>query len=413
MPPTTSTSTSTSKPTPIPNPRRLLILTPTTHSQSIIPPLLHSLTGTPVTTPPTAPASASPTPTPTLSSASTIAASSTTSLASNTTITTTFAGYTTHPPLHLSNKRDPSPDPEPTPSASGSTISPAQWRTEFSSPEAQVVRDAIGAVMICFRNPVQMDPVPGQEPQQEDDVEDRADVRGLKEFVRAVGEVRALIEEERGGVGEVPGLVVLVGEKTKTAGSGKVAGEGEDEDGLGLEIDEVFSEGWWEDQVCEMGLMGMEVVRWGGKEGEEEEVGRNRYGELQGMRRIKEVLETHEWAATEDAETGLLNDGIDDDLERELLGLDDADNGFDLEVDELQREMVGLRMAIERGGGDGFDDDDDEEDEELRVDAVEALLLRMRAIKGSDDSFYISDELPEAERKRFAAKAVRDIMREM
>ncbi|KAI2815968.1 hypothetical protein CBS115989_7180 [Aspergillus niger] len=362
-----------------------------------------------------APGSSSPTPTPTLSSATTLAASSTTSIASSTTITT-FAGYTTHPPLHLSNKYYtadvpiwvdeiplPTPDSsEPTPSVSGSTISPAQWKSEFSSPEAQVVRDAIGAVMICFRNPVQMDPVPGQEQQ---DVEDRADVRGLKEFVKAVGEVRALIEEERGGVGEVPGLVVLVGEK-KT-GSGKVgSGDGEeDEDGLGLEIDEVFSEGWWEDQICEMELMGMEVVRWDGKEGEEEE-GRNRYGELQGMRRIKEVLETHDWAATEDAETGLLHDGVDDDLERELLGLDDADNGFDLEVDELQREMVGLRMAIERGGGDGFDDDD-EGDEELRVDAVEALLLRMRAIKD------ISDELPEAERKRFAAKAVRDIMREM
>ncbi|TPR03939.1 phospholipid-translocating P-type ATPase, flippase family protein [Aspergillus niger] len=371
MPPTTTSTTS--NPTPITNPRRLLILTPTTHSQSIVPPLLHSLTGTPVTTPPTAPGSSSPTPTPTLSSATTLAASSTTSIASSTTITT-FAGYTTHPPLHLSNKYYtadvpiwvdeiplPTPDSsEPTPSVSGSTISPAQWKSEFSSPEAQVVRDAIGAVMICFRNPVQMDPVPGQEQQ---DVEDRADVRGLKEFVKAVGEVRALIEEERGGVGEVPGLVVLVGEK-KT-GSGKVgSGDGEeDEDGLGLEIDE-------------------------------------------GMRRIKEVLETHDWAATEDAETGLLHDGVDDDLERELLGLDDADNGFDLEVDELQREMVGLRMAIERGGGDGFDDDD-EGDEELRVDAVEALLLRMRAIKD------ISDELPEAERKRFAAKAVRDIMREM
>ncbi|GKZ19231.1 hypothetical protein AbraIFM66951_008065 [Aspergillus brasiliensis] len=415
--------TPTSKPTPIPNPRRLLILTPTTHSQSIIPPLLHSLTGTPVTTPPTA--SASPTPTPTLSSASTLAAaSSTTSIASSTTITT-FAGYTTHPPLHLSNKYYtadvpiwvdeiplPNPDPAiPSPSASPSalgstTISPAQWQTEFSSPEAQVVRDAIGAVMICFRNPVQMDPVPGQEQQ---DVEDRADVRGLKEFVKAVGEVRSLIEEERGGMGEVPGLIVLVGEKakTKTGSRGGDGGGEEDEDGLGLEIDEVFSEGWWEDQVCEMGLMGMEVVRWAGQE-EEQEEGRNRYGELQGMRRIKEVLETHDWATTEDnAETGLLSDGVDDDLERELLGLDDADNGFDLEVNELQREMVGLRMAIERGGGDGFDDDDEEEDEELRVDAVEALLLRMRAIKD------ISDELPEAERKRFAAKAVRDIMREM
>ena len=169
----------------------------------------------------------------------------------------------------------------------------------------------------------------------------------------------------------------------------------------GLELDETFSVGWWEDQVCEMGLMGMEVVRWDSSgKGEEK---RNRYGgmfipflggglvvvmmmlmivELQGMRRIKEVLETHEWAATEGGEPGLLDDGFDDELERELLGLDDeTETGFGLEVDELQREMVGLRMAIERGG-DGFDDED-EEDEELRVDAVEALLLRMRAIKGN------------------------------
>lgn len=121
-----------------------------------------------------------------------------------------------------------------------------------------------------------MDPVPGQEQQ---DVEDRADVRGLKEFVKAVGEVRSLIEEERGGMGEVPGLIVLVGEKakTKTGSRGGDGGGEEDEDGLGLEIDEVFSEGWWEDQVCEMGLMGMEVVRWAGQE-EEQEEGRNRYG---------------------------------------------------------------------------------------------------------------------------------------
>jgi hypothetical protein len=100
------------------------------------------------------------------------------------------------------------------------------------------------------------------------------------------------------------------------------------------------------------------------------------------MRRIKEVLETHEWAGDEEGEldTSLPEDG--DDLERELLGLDEeAPSGFKNEVDELQREMVGLRFAIGRGG-DGNVDEDDEGDEELRVDAVEALLTRMRAIKG-------------------------------
>ncbi|PYH80875.1 hypothetical protein BO82DRAFT_355100 [Aspergillus uvarum CBS 121591] len=101
----------------------------------------------------------------------------------------------------------------------------------------------------------------------------------------------------------------------------------------------------------------------------------------------------------------------DDDLERRLLGLDDEDAdgteaGFNFEVNELEREMVGLRMAIERGSDDYFVEED-EADEELRVDAVEALLLRMRAIKD------MSDGLPKTERKRFAAKAVRDIMKEL
>ena len=84
------------------------------------------------------------------------------------------------------------------------------------------------------------------------------------------------------------------------------------------------------------------------------------------MRRIKEVLETHDW-------TGPGPDG-DEELEKELLEMDSED-GFNLEVDELEREMVGLRMAIERGGdaddGDGAD-----------VDNMEALMSKVQAIKG-------------------------------
>jgi hypothetical protein len=67
----------------IPNPRRLLVLTPTTQSLSIIPPLLHSLTGVPVVDPPQQPA-----PSPTSSSTPPPP-------------TSTFAGYTTHSPLRL------------------------------------------------------------------------------------------------------------------------------------------------------------------------------------------------------------------------------------------------------------------------------------------------------------------------
>ncbi|KAL4764027.1 adaptin-binding domain-containing protein [Aspergillus foveolatus] len=406
------------------NARRLLILSPSSQSQSFIPSLLKQLTGHPP---------------------------------SDTQIQTqSFAGYTTHPPLRIENRYYAADVPvwvDEIPvfvgtdvSANGEQVSEsestgkevlvseaeqrtgegvgrkdacAQWSQEFSSPEARVVRDAIGAVMICLRNPR-----PNAEPPAStsggkgtgipgDDSEDSDEVRGLKAFVRAVGTVRTLIEEERGEIGSVPGILVLGGKKEKKEEKPKAGGTRKDGleldpnlgAGLDGELDEPFSIGWWEGQLCEMGLIGFEVVEWDWsriQEGEE----RNQYGELQGMRRIKEVLETHEWAGDEEGEvdTSLPDDG--DDLERELLGLDEeAASGFKNEVDELQREMVGLRFAIGRGGDGNVDDE--EGDEELRVDAVEALLTRMRAIKD------MSAELPEKERKRFAAKAVADIMKEI
>lgn len=61
--------------------------------------------------------------------------------------------------------------------------------------------------------------------------------------------------------------------------------------------------------------------------------------------------------------------------------------------------MMGLRFAIENGGGDGddygsesennfgFDDDDDDEDQELKVDGLETLMIRMQAIRGMEFPF--------------------------
>ncbi|KKK17159.1 hypothetical protein AOCH_007182 [Aspergillus ochraceoroseus] len=406
--------------TQIRNPRRLLILSPASHSLSLIPSLLHTLTGHPIETPPVTP-------------------------------TQTFAGYTTHPPLRIENKYYTAEvpiwvDEIPLSSTTGDTglqskgksleegekaekeenenekkngedkeaaATASQWEKEFSSSEAQVVRDAIGAVIICIRNPEDLRaPVPLDSGPEIKQADDRQDVRELKGFIRAIGSVRALIEEERGQVGDVPGLLVLGvrGENSQKSLESESRGVVDEKGGDGFAelsgeegLDDPFSIGWWEDQLFEMGLMGFEVVRWDftDKEKGEEDMRRNQYGELQGMRRVKEVLETHEWTGDDGADTSMPED---DDLERELLGLDDEEgDGFALEVNELEREMVGLRMSIERGG----DMEDDEGDEELQVDAVEALMMRMRAIKD------MSDELPANERKRFAAKAVRDIMEEI
>ncbi|KNG82461.1 hypothetical protein ANOM_010305, partial [Aspergillus nomiae NRRL 13137] len=389
----------------IANPRRLLILTPSQHSHTTIPPFLHSLTGCPVIDPPTEtrnqnhpdtdPNARPPPPT-----------------------TTTFAGYTTHPPLRLENRYykaevpiwvDEIPlsipgsgsedvnantttttttqndQPELNPQGKEEEeeeeegqkqeqeqepLTPITWRKEFSGPEAKVVRDAIGGVVICLRNLdlVSASPSPSAEAEAEADVEERPEWKGLRTFLEASG----------------------VGTAAAAAG-----GDADEVDGLGEE--EVFSVPWWEDKLFDLGLMGFEVVNWDPREvGSSEE--RDRFGEYQGMRRVREILETHDWASTPVGESDGV-DGVEDELERHLL-----EDGFDLEVNELEREMVGLRFAIENGGDDvgGIDGDD-----EMKVESMEALMLRMKAIKD------MSDELPESERKRFAAKAVRDIMMEL
>ncbi|KAJ5927321.1 hypothetical protein N7516_009094 [Penicillium verrucosum] len=398
----------------IPNPRRLLILTPTTQSLAIIPPLLHSLTGVPVVDPPQQPA-----PSPTSSSTPPPP-------------TSTFAGYTTHSPLRLETKYyttevpvwvdeiplaihglDTQSTPAPAPTAE-------QWKTEFLSTEAEIVREAVGALVVCAHTPSDATPPPGSN--ADADPAERPDVRALLDLMRGIGAVKERIDEERGGLGDVPGVFVLIGSRKGAVGT--AAGQqgpkdpdpelrlGIDDEDLGGGETVPFSVGWWEDQFFDMGLLGWEVVEWDPKEGLEVET-RNQYGEREGMPRIKEVLETHDWSMV-GGDSGLDGDndpGVDseDDLQDQLLGLDGS-RGFGDEVHELEREMFGLRMAIERGGGDGDErdhSDHDDGEDEIDVESMEALMMRMQTIKD------MSSELPEGERKRFAAKAVQDIMRDL
>lgn len=99
------------------------------------------------------------------------------------------------------------------------------------------------------------------------------------------------------------------------------------------------------------------------------------------MPRVKEVLETHDWSAAGGG------DELADDLEAELLDSDREGSGFGEEVNELEREMFGLRMAIERGGGDG--DSDEDEGEENKVESMEALITRMQSLRGKVLFFFL------------------------
>jgi len=197
-------------------------------------------------------------------------------------VKTTFAGYTTHTPLTIENKYYKAEvpiwvDEIPTSSTDTKTgtgseaetdtgvkgIGAAQWKTEFSGAEARVVRDAIGGVVICLKNPR-----PGHDDSEE--VTEREDVRSLKDFLRCIGDVKRLVETERSsdgdddgegggiGFGEVLGLIILVedGDKNK-----KIKKGSEDEEGLG-ETEEPFSVSWWEDQLDDIGLMDFDITSW-------------------------------------------------------------------------------------------------------------------------------------------------------
>ncbi|KAJ5126035.1 hypothetical protein N7448_005345 [Penicillium atrosanguineum] len=382
----------------ITNPRRLLILTPTTQSLTTIPPLLHSLTGVPITNPPQQEKEPE-------------------SKEAPTTQTTSFAGYTTHSPLRLSTKYYTAEVPlwvDEIPLLE-KTESSTQWRTEFLSGEAEIVREAVGALVVCVHAPE----LSSNPTDRDTDIADREDVRAVRELMRDVGAVKSVIDEERGGMGDVPGVLVLVGGKKSASGTAKAAATAtatamaEDELGLGVGDDELgedaapLSVGWWEDQMFDMGLFGWEVIEWDPAE-QGGEVTRNKFGEYEGMPRIKEVLETHDWTASGDSfDVDELD--MDDDFDEFMSGDKSHSRGFGDEVNELEREMFGLRMAIERGG-DGHDDSEGEnegEEEEDQVESIEALMLRMQSIRD------MSADMPEAQRKRFAAKAVQDIMRDL
>lgn len=272
----------------ITNSRRLLILAPPAQSVSIIPPLLLALTDVPVhdlpqqgQSPPTE-ASSSTTPPKDEDTTSPVPPDTKTS----------FAGYTTHSPLRLNTKYysaeipiwvDEVPFPgteESIPSQTSTDASVQQWRTEFLSDEAEVVRDAVGALLVCVKNPSETDPRPGSDPAS------RADVRAVLDLMRDIGAVKERIDEERGGMGgDVSGIFVLVGApKSEMPRSTSTSAGARDSDEMGLGLDDEdlgtedipFSASWWEDMLFDMGCIGWEVVEWDPK-GQEEKT-KNKFG---------------------------------------------------------------------------------------------------------------------------------------
>ncbi|EKD20456.1 uncharacterized protein L3040_004256 [Drepanopeziza brunnea f. sp. 'multigermtubi'] len=234
---------------------------------------------------------------------------------------------------------------------------PPAWSADFLAPEAREVLSVLGAFVVCFKKPV-----------------DEAGLEEVKSLLEGVGEV---VKEGCGLSWE--GVCLAVGMKQSATPY----------------LEKSHEE--WED-VCQE--YGFEFVDFEAK-------GRNEYSEPLGMDRLKEALEANDWEGSDE-----LGDAIDLDGLEEDDSDDAASIGFGLgaaDKAEMEKEMRGMKMDIYAGSisGGGDDRGDAEEPSDKDVEDLQAMMLKMQAVRD------LGADMPEAERKRFAAKAVNDIMKKL
>ncbi|KAK6436285.1 hypothetical protein LTR95_007527 [Oleoguttula sp. CCFEE 5521] len=231
-----------------------------------------------------------------------------------------------------------------------------EWQTEFLRPEAKEVVQAIGAWVYCFRHGL------------------GGDWRDTAE--KTMKAVKVVVEQHS-GFGE-SGVMLAVG-MTDTGGL--------------MTEDQRASL----DDACMD--YGFELVDYGAK-------GNNEFGEKQGFERLKEALETNDWSGTvgDDEEEGLDfgeeldNDSIDD---LDILGKNEA---------EFTAELFGLKTSllasdsVSSADSDAPDVEHVVQDQAAEVDDLDFMMGKLLAVREQ------SADLPIAQRKKAAAKAVQELM---
>ncbi|KAH0391538.1 hypothetical protein KCU89_g14412, partial [Aureobasidium melanogenum] len=111
--------------------------------------------------------------------------------------------------------------------------------------------------------------------------------------------------------------------------------------------------------------------------------GKNDYGEKLGLERAKEILEANEWSA--------------------LPVDDDEDNVGDMDDEQAQMnaELWGMKASLL----DPDNDDDEDEGSALQIEGMERMMSQLMAVREHTAG------MPENERKRYAARAVDDLMK--
>ena len=101
-----------------------------------------------------------------------------------------------------------------------------------------------------------------------------------------------------------------------------------------------------------------------------------RVPESTGLVRIKEVLETVDWAMTPAGDEDMFPTGYDLDDDE----VEDGRRGFELEANEMQQEMLSMKTAINNAK----DDEEGDEEEALQVEQLSQLMIRMQTVRGKD-----------------------------
>ena len=226
------------------------------------------------------------------------------------------------------------------------------WKTEFLKPEAKEVVEALGAWVYCFRTP-----------------KNPAEREQIEEAMKAIQEV----SEEHSGYGGDALMLAVALSGTASASMGE-----------GMEQSE------WEDICMEQGF---EYIDFSAH-------GMNEFREKVGFERLEEALKANEWA----------DDGASDsepNLEDLNLDVADGSNDFARDEAEMTAEIFGMKAAL---AGDDFEPEGADflnpKQQENQVDDLDRLMSRLLAVKES------SAGLPEDQRRRMAAKAVSEVMKD-
>ncbi|CAM1507871.1 Fc.00g047190.m01.CDS01 [Cosmosporella sp. VM-42] len=255
--------------------------------------------------------------------------------------------------------------------------SPTEWSSSFLSPEAKEVLSVIGGVLLVFAIP------------QSTTGEKADETKGL------IKEMGRVVKQGLGGWNwDGVGVAVGVGEGT-------------------TEGDEFWDEACGEEEL--------EFVRVGGRQ-----VEKNEFGEKTGIARVKEALETNNWtlipadpfseSGSEFGEFKTTADREEDDdteLDPENLGFgfDRADfegmrraiwENVRVDDDEATRSEKKAGKEGEIRGGEAEEELDDEE-----VVKVERMMRKLQAVREAGEG------MPEEQRKRMAAMAVQEVMKEL